>query len=145
MRHRFAALLVAMVATLPGCGFAGCGAPKVQPAQAAERAMAALKSGDFAAASTALATGRASSALGGEDGLRALVESQSLKPESWTWFEPLYKSKRLSGNDESSYIEITASVKFADGSSGRAVATMEALGCQPDPWRIDSFALTRDQ
>lgn len=145
MNHRLAAPILAFAASLAGCGFGGgCGAPTVEPAQVAERALAALKSGDFAAANTALATGRASYELGGETGLRALVESQSLQPASWTWSKPEYKSLRLAGGDESSYIELTGAVEFADGSSGRAVATMEALGCQPDPWRINAFTLTRD-
>ena len=42
---------------------------------------------------------------------------------------------------------ITFVLPFPAGGSvdvfGRAVATMEALGCQPDPWRIDAFRLER--
>lgn len=143
MRLRTTLVLLVLVATLAGCGFGNCGAPKVEAAQAADRTLVALKAGDFAAASAALATGRASSELGGESGLRTMVESQSLQPASWTWARPEYKSRSQAGGEESSYVEVTAEVKFADGSSGRAVATMEALGCQPDPWRIDAFLLER--
>jgi hypothetical protein len=35
-------------------------------------------------------------------------------------------------------------VQLADGGNGRAVVTMEAIGCQPNPWRINSFALERE-
>lgn len=143
MRKRTTAIMLALAASISGCGFGNCGAPKVEAAQAADRALVALKAGDFAAASSALETGRASSELGGESGLRTMVESQSLQPASWTWARPEYKSRRQAGGDESSYVEVAAEVQFADGSSGRAVATMEALGCQPDPWRIDAFRLER--
>lgn len=147
MRLLSASFLLASILVTSGCGGGGgcTGAPAMQPEQAAQPALVALRDGDFDAATAVLSTGRAAREFGGKEGLHTIVEAFDLKPASWTWGKPEYKTERHGGGDDYHYVEVIGAVKFADGTRGRAIVTMEALGCQANPWRINTFALKRDE
>jgi hypothetical protein len=135
------------VAIALAVALAACGCPEpVPPSEGAEPLMAALRDGRFEDA-TALLSGAALQAHGGATGFDIWIESERLRPKSWVWGTPTFRSELERGGPDRrtrNWVELDARVEFLEGPPGRANVQLEALGCKANPWRFVGFTLARD-
>lgn len=132
---------------LLAAAIASCSCPDpIPPGEAADALLAALRDGRFEEA-TAMLGRDALKRRGGEIGVDIWIESGRLRPRAWTWQAPAYRSAVTQAGPErssDSWVELEGRVDFAEGTPGRAWLKLEALGCQPNPWRVIDFTMERD-
>ena len=112
---------------------------RVEAEDVAERLLTQLRDEDYAAAHETLSTGQARDVAANQLDLMTKLQSADSLVREWSLEEPTYFSV-----DEQSKVEISGTVTFDDGGTGRVRIVMQALGLHADPWRVDEFELTRD-